>query len=212
MSDYSWGEKIAMLRQVTVECRSVKEVAGDHQLKPCVLSQLLCRAKKDKNYMPMMLEKQEEHVHHRKLVIEAVISLCADDDQIASVRQVRDHIQKEHEVVLSESLIASVLKEDLRMRYSRIREQALHVNSPLNVHKRQGWAQTFLRHDIQNKVILNVDESWLDKTDYRRRSWSAVGQKNAQSKKQLTPRISLTVALDTLGNVYYSLSQSNNNS
>ena len=133
---------------MTVECRAVKEVAHDHQLKPCVLSQLLYRAKKDKNYMPMMLEKQEEHLHHRKLVIEAVIQLCTDDAQIASVRLMRDHIQKEHDLVLSESLIASMLKDDLRMRYSRIREQALHVNSPLNVHKRQGWAQTFLRHDI----------------------------------------------------------------
>ena len=31
--------------------------------------------------------------------------------------------------------------------------------------------------------ILNVDESWLDKTDYRRMSWSAIGQQNKQSKK-----------------------------
>jgi hypothetical protein len=69
-----------------------------------------------------------------------------------------------------------------------------------------------MRKDIQNKVIVNIDESWLDRMDYRRMSWSAVGKKNSSSIKALTPRISLMVALDTAGNVYYSLSQSNNNS
>ena len=86
MSHYSWAEKVEMLRQITIDCRAVKDVAHDHSLKPNVLSQLLHRAKKDKNYVSMMLEKQEEHAHHRKLVVEAVIKLNTDGDQIASIR------------------------------------------------------------------------------------------------------------------------------
>ena len=72
-----------------------------------------------------------------------------------------------------------VLKEHLKLKYCRIRDQAMQVNSPLNIHKRQAWAETFLRKDVQNKVILNMDESWLDKTDYRRMSWSKIGQQNS---------------------------------
>jgi hypothetical protein len=81
-------------------------------------------------------------------------------------------------IEISEKFIVTVLKNDLKLRYSRIREQALHVNSYLNIHKRQAWAQVFMRHDVQNKVIFNIDESWLDRMDYRRMSWGGVGKKN----------------------------------
>jgi transposase-like protein len=65
MSDFSCDEKVEMLRQVTIDGLPVKDVAHDHAIKPSMLSKLIARAKKDKNHMNMMVEKQEEHIHHR---------------------------------------------------------------------------------------------------------------------------------------------------
>ena len=59
---------------------------------------------------------------------------------------------------------------------------------------------------------MNIDESWLSNTDLRAMKWGFRGQSNNLEKKTLNPRISLMVGIDTLGNVYYSVSQSNNNS
>ena len=125
-----------MIRQVIVDCRAVKDVAHAYAVKPNCLYQLIYRAKKNKDHMNLMIEKQEEHIKHKKIVIETVIQLSVEEDQIASTKQLRDLIQKNHELDIAESFIISVLKKDLRMRYSKIREQALHVNSFMNIHKR----------------------------------------------------------------------------
>ena len=86
LSSYSSSDKIEMIRQVVVDCLAVKDVAQAHAIKPNCLSQLIGRAKKNKNHMNLMIEKQEENSRHRKIVIEAAIQLSADGDQIASTK------------------------------------------------------------------------------------------------------------------------------
>ena len=56
------------------------------------------------------------------------------------------------------------------------------------------------------KVVINIDESWLDYTDYRRMKWAVIGTSNLVAKKQVSPRISMIMALDTIGKVYASFS------
>ena len=62
------------------------------------------------------------------------------------------------------------------------------------------------------KVVLNIDESWLDQTDYRRMKWCVKGKSNSVARKQVQPRISMIMAFDTLGNLYASLTQVNTDS
>ena len=59
---------------------------------------------------------------------------------------------------------------------------------------------------------MNVDETWLDMSDFRRMKWRPKDQTNSNGVVMIQPRISMIVALDTLGNVYLSLTQSNSNS
>ena len=61
-------------------------------------------------------------------------------------------------------------------------------------------------------MIINIDESWLDYSDYRRMKWRVKGTSNSVAKKQVAPRISMIMALDTLGNVYASFTQVNTDS
>ena len=56
-----------------------------------------------------------------------------------------------------------------------------------------------------DKVIINIDESWLAAPDFRRMKWRIKGSTNSVPNMQMTPRISLIVGVDTLGNVYLSL-------
>ena len=62
-----------------------------------------------------------------------------------------------------------------------------------------------------NKILINLDETWLGMSDFRRMKWRPKGTRNSVAKRAMTPRISMMVALDTLGNVYMSLYQSNSN-
>ena len=60
--------------------------------------------------------------------------------------------------------------------------------------------------------ILNCDETWLGMTDFRRSKWQVIGSTNSISKKLMVPRVTMILGLDTFGNVYMSLLQSNSNS
>ena len=70
----------------------------------------------------------------------------------------------------------------------------------------------YLGLDRGKKIILNIDESWVDTMDYRRMKWRAFGTTNSVAKKQVAPRISMIMALDTLGNLYASFTQVNTDS
>ena len=47
--------------------------------------------------------------------------------------------------------------------------------------------------------------------DFRRRKWQAPGSKNSVGAFQMTPRVSMLTAVDSLGNLYLALAQSNSN-
>ena len=54
-----------------------------------------------------------------------------------------------------------------------------------------------------------MDESWIDSSDYRRMKWRPRYSTNSLPIVQLQPRITMIIALDTLGNVYLTLTQAN---
>ena len=62
------------------------------------------------------------------------------------------------------------------------------------------------------KVVLNLDETWLGMSDFRRKKWQVPGTTNSVPKLQLAPRISMICGLDTTGRIYLSLVQANSNS
>ena len=47
-------------------------------------------------------------------------------------------------------------------------------------------------------------------SDFRRRKWQVKGSTNSVPAFSLAPRVSMIVATDSLGNIYFSLLQSNN--
>ena len=53
--------------------------------------------------------------------------------------------------------------------------------------------------------------SWLGMSDFRRMKWRPRGSTNSIARKLVVPRISMIVALDTDGEVFLSLTQSNTN-
>ena len=56
-----------------------------------------------------------------------------------------------------------------------------------------------------------MDETWLNECDHRRMKWREYDSSNIVPGVQLTPRITLISAIDTMGNVYLSLTQANSN-
>ena len=98
------------------------------------------------------------------------------------------------------------------MRYKLVKPIAWWTNSVKSLLVRQKFALAFLEIDLDNKIVLNVDETWLGMSDFRRRKWRPHRHTNSVAQLQLAPRISMIVGIDSLGEVFLSLVQSNSNS
>ena len=124
---------------------------------------------------------------------------------------VKKTLQEEHGFEAKEREVESVMRQDLGMRYKKIVPVSVHANSIRNLVLRQQFALEFLKQWQKNKVIINVDETWLGMTDFRRRKWRLPGTSNSVPHLQVVPRVSMIVGLDTSGRVYLSLIQANSN-
>jgi hypothetical protein len=65
---------------------------------------------------------------------------------------------------------------------------------------------------LKGKVVINVDETWLNLKNYTRRCWRKRGEPNSSSIPVISPRISLICAIDNRGECYFSLTQVNTDS
>ena len=108
--------------------------------------------------------------------------------------------------------VQRVLKKELNMGYGKIHEIAPHTNSEKNLVMRQRFSIELLSILKKKTHVICIDETWINQTDFRRRKWQVRGRPSSVPKMQVAPRISLILALDTLGSVYMSLVQSNSNS
>ena len=62
---------------------------------------------------------------------------------------------------------------------------------------------------MEGTRILNIDESWLNEVNFVRKMWCPGSTSATITNKAVSHRISLIAALDSEGNVYYSLTQAN---
>jgi len=97
------------------------------------------------------------------------------------------------------------MKDQLHMRFRKAVRGPVHLNSTRNLILRQQGAIRMLELIDQGKILINIDESWLNETDFRRMKWREYGSSNTVPGWPLAPRITVIAALDSLGNVYLTL-------
>lgn len=89
------------------------------------------------------------------------------------------------EAPVTEQLVRSVMKEELGMSYRKIKTVSLHSNSEKNLVLRQRWAIEFLAQARKKKVFINIDETWLGMSDFRRMKWQVPGTTNSVAKLEV---------------------------
>ena len=141
--------------------------------------------------------------------VEAVVRKLIDEDVFIDstkmvVEKVREQDSPVEAVSVTENQAREVMK-DMKMKYRKVNHIAMSANSQRSLVLRQQWAVTLLRQNPINKVLLNLDESWLGMSDFRRRKWQSPASKNSVAAFQMTPRVTMLTAVDTTGNVYLAL-------
>ena len=96
--------------------------------------------------------------------------------------------------------------------YRKFKATPFQGNLARSLVLRQHYAKVLLPQLVEGKRIINIDETWLPTLDFRRYRWCKRGVKNTLPVKDLQPKVNMIVAIDTLGNVYTSLTQVNTDS
>ncbi len=91
------------------------------------------------------------------------------------------------------------------MGYRLARTVPIQSNSERCLVLRQQYSLTMLPLLQVGRRTINVDESWLNSTCFLRRLWAPADAPATFSDKQVAPRISLLLALDTEGRMWFAL-------
>ena len=71
------------------------------------------------------------------------------------------------------------MKRQYGLSYRRVKRVAHVGNSERNRVLRSLYAQKMLQVYSQGKHVINIDETWLPETDFRRRCWNLQGKGNS---------------------------------
>ena len=105
--------------------------------------------------------------------------------------------------------IRGVLRDECEMRYKTIKRIPFHGNTKRCLVLRQLFSKSMLSILDSGKRCINIDETWLPHTDFRRKKWRVKGDNNSVPQKELSFRVNMIAALDTEGKAYISLTQFN---
>ena len=101
------------------------------------------------------------------------------DTFLDSVESTKRILKDEFGEKASVKEIRDIMYHDNRMRYRKIKRCSIHVNSIKNLVLRQQYAIQFLELVQQKKNFINIDETWLGMSDFRRQKWRVHGSTNS---------------------------------
>ena len=91
------------------------------------------------------------------------------------------------------------------MRYRKVKRVHFQGNSERCIVLRQQYGKYMMDLLASGRRILNIDETWLNQTDFRHMKWRARNDTNSIPQRGMSPRISVIAAIDTEGKVYFAL-------
>ena len=91
--------------------------------------------------------------------------------------------------------------------YSRVKRIPFRANVQCCLVLRHLYAKRMLEILQTPARVFNIDESWINDLSWNQRQWHRSSSSNSVSSKVVSPRLSLIVAIDNFGSIYYSLTQ-----
>jgi len=169
--DLGTGDMLDIVHAVVVEKLTPDEAAGRHRVKTRLVRKLVKQMRRGELPLREIRQQQADEESKRVAVLNCVSGMFSQDRPACTVQEVLNAAQAATPLVLKARFVRRTLKEDLGLRYRKIPRTSKQANSYLSLHKRQEFAKVLLALLDGGKRIINVDESWLDRTDFRRRSW-----------------------------------------
>ena len=76
-----------------------------------------------------------------------------------------------HGTKVSINQVNNVFRKEMGFRYRKVRKQPIHVNTERCLVLRQQYALKMIALLREGKRIINVDETWINETNFTRKVW-----------------------------------------
>ena len=185
------------------------EVAQFFKVTPAMVSKLVQQELRNPQKTVLLKDKQAEAHLITDKIKRVVIGMLEKDIILVRAEAVVRLVKEQEVVEVTAAQVKRVMKDELGLAYRMTRKIPVQANHKRCLVLRQQYAMVMLPLLQKGTRILNVDETWLNSTNFTRMAWSAPGTSATIQAKPISYRIALIAALDTEGRLYYSLTQAN---
>ena len=98
------------------------------------------------------------------------------------------------------------------MSYKRLKRINYRHNVNSSKLQRQYAAQQLINFLYSGKTVINIDESIIDETDFRKKGWSPIGTDAYTYNSQRLDKVSIIGGVSNRGDFYYTINLGINNS
>ena len=128
---------------------------------------------------------------------------------IVNAEMVVKQVRRQEDIEVTIKQVRTVMTDELGLGYRLAKKVPIQANEARCLVLRQQYAMTILPLLQNGTRILNLDETWINDTNYTRMMWCPPQTPATMTTKPISYRISMIAALDTQGCIYYSLTQAN---
>ena len=138
-----------------VEYLSHEQAAARFGITSRLVSQLICRIKKEPDYVNE-LRKQE---NHKECKLQLTVDTISEHEKkgIWTTAQVVEAVKRQYGFSISNAYAAKVLKEHFNMSYTMVSHQKPGVNAPRSLVVRSLYAKKMIQLLEQGYRVVNVD-------------------------------------------------------
>ena len=172
-------EKITIVSQALCMKYAQKDIAREHRVTISAVSGLVQKALRNKNFLSEMITERDHKEQSRERVAGAIKEMNMREEFIDSVAHVENGLKAEKIEPPKSHVLRSIMRNDLEMKFKKIIPVAWTANSPRNLILRQRFALAFLEINLEKKIVVSLDETWIGMSDFRRRKWCAPGKINS---------------------------------
>lgn len=167
----SLDEKVDIAWKVFIEKERLTDVARHFRMTVQAISGLTSSLRKKPTLLQELVNIRDSKVAERSKIAGLIQKMVDDHQVIDSVKEVIKIIDDQVSTQLKPPDVRKIMREDLGLRWKKVKEVSLHENSIRNLVLRQQFAMVFLEAAMKKHRIINIDETWLGMEDFRKMKW-----------------------------------------
>jgi len=164
-------DKVSIVHSVMVDNESYDDAARKHKVSIRLINFLVQKVKKN----PKLFDEMAAEMEHQQLmhdnIKEVTLGMIEQDAVIDKAEMVAINVKRDYDFKPSNKLVRQVFRQDLGMKYQKLKKLAYQGNSERSLILRQQFSMKMLELLEQGKRILNIDETWISGMKCTHRSW-----------------------------------------